>query len=291
MKIFKNFVNVVLCILLICFLSVDIFIFCVSDFAKTENIQKNFASLDLAKEVNKIKNSGGNSSFLSSKIDEMYELSARLSIPSSFVDRIISSSAFKEALGGMVGSITDYVINGVSNPLLTEDEIYKIIDDNIDAWTANEEDMSDTTKRRLVNGMKEIVPSIVASMPTSVELAESNYKNEVNTIQFIFSGSVKAFAVCFTLLICLVLVLINLKNFNWTSVFGFAFFVTSLFILVLGLFLPDILAGFINTSDVSSFVGTVMNFLEKPFIYSSICLFVLSLILFVLKKFLYKEKA
>lgn len=268
---------------LIVFLLGTIFVFNVSSFASTEKLQENFKNLDLVTEVKKIKNSGNSSNQgeLSKTINEIYDLAARLSIPSDFVDQIINSEAMKETLGIMAGSISDYVVNGISKPLLTEDEIDRIIDDNIDKWVIDSNvEMSETTKSRLVSGMKELVPTLISVMPTSEEIMESEYQEEVELIQLVFSNETKIILSVIDGILILLIVILGLKHNKWALNLGISFLITGFIAIIVSLFLPDMLITLLN-QDAYSVAFMLLEFIAKPFIITGAVLLFISIILFI----------
>jgi Na+-transporting methylmalonyl-CoA/oxaloacetate decarboxylase gamma subunit len=114
MKGLKTFIAGILTIVLSFLVISTVFIFCISSFASSKNIQKNLESVSILKDVKKVRNSGsvGSQSKITTAINDIYSLAGQYSISSSVVDKMLDSKATKEILGKSVGNITDYVING-----------------------------------------------------------------------------------------------------------------------------------------------------------------------------------
>lgn len=278
--------------LVVC-LTLAVFVFNISSFSKTENMEKTIENTDLLTEVNKIRNSGkvGNQSALSSVIDDVYATAEEYGISDKLVDTVIDSKAMKEALGKAAGNVTDYVVNGVETPILTTDDLYKVAEDNIDDWIKESGiEVTDNQKDKILEGSKEFIPIVVDNLPTSAELA-TDYKSEVDFVQTFFSNQVKVILVVISIILTILLIILGRKNMRWLANLGTSLLVGGLITLGLAFVLPDLITMIPSSSDISFITGSITDYMFRPILISGGVMILLCILLFVFYNVCRKKKA
>lgn len=279
--------------LLVVCLTLAVFVFNISSFSKTENMEKTIENTDLLTEVNKIRNSGkvGNQSALSSVIDDVYATAEEYGISDKLVDTVIDSKAMKEALGKAAGNVTDYVVNGVETPILTTDDLYKVAEDNIDDWIKESGiEVTDNQKDKILEGSKEFIPIVVDNLPTSSELA-ADYESEVDFVQTFFSNQVKVILVVVSIILTILLIILGRKNMRWLANLGTSLLVGGLITLGLAFVLPDLITMVPSSSDISFITGSITDYMFRPILISGGVMILLCILLFVFYNVCRKKKA
>ena len=279
--------------LLVVCLTLAVFVFNISSFSKTENMEKTIENTDLLTEVNKIRNSGkvGNQSALSSVIDDVYATAEEYGISDKLVDTVIDSKAMKEALGKAAGNVTDYVVNGVETPILTTDDLYKVAEDNIDDWIKESGiEVTDNQKDKILEGSKEFIPIVVDNLPTSAELA-TDYESEVDFVQTFFSNQVKVILVVTSIILTILLIILGRKNMRWLVNLGTSLLVGGLITLGLAFVLPDLITMIPSSSDISFITGSITDYMFRPILISGGVMILLCILLFVFYNVCRKKKA
>ena len=279
--------------LLVVCLTLAVFVFNISSFSKTENMEKTIENTDLLTEVNKIRNSGkvGNQSALSSVIDDVYATAEEYGISDKLVDTVIDSKAMKEALGKAAGNVTDYVVNGVETPILTNEDLYKVAEDNIDEWIKESGiEVTDNQRDKILEGSKEFIPIVVDNLPTSAELA-TDYKSEVDAVQTVFSNQVKVILVVVSIILTILLIILGRKNMRWLANLGTSLLVSGLITLGLAFVLPDLITMIPSSSDISFITGSITDYMFRPILISGGVMILLCILLFVFYNVCRKKKA
>lgn len=279
--------------LLVVCLTLAVFVFNISSFSKTENMKKTIENTDLLTEVNKIRNSGkvGNQSALSSVIDDVYATAEEYGISDKLVDTVIDSKAMKEALGKAAGNVTDYVVNGVETPILTNEDLYKVAEDNIDDWIKESGiEVTDNQKDKILEGSKEFIPIVVDNLPTSSELA-ADYESEVDFVQTFFSNQVKVILVVISIILTILLIILGRKNMRWLANLGTSLLVGGLITLGLAFVLPDLITMIPSSSDISFITGSITDYMFRPILISGGVMILLCILLFVFYNVCRKKKA
>ncbi len=279
--------------LLVVCLTLAVFVFNISSFSKTENMEKTIENTDLLTEVNKIRNSGkvGNQSALSSVIDDVYATAEEYGISDKLVDTVIDSKAMKEALGKAAGNVTDYVVNGVETPILTNEDLYKVAEDNIDEWIKESGiEVTDNQRDKILEGSKEFIPIVVDNLPTSAELA-TDYESEVDFVQMFFSNQVKVILVVISIILTILLIILGRKNMRWLANLGTSLLVGGLITLGLAFVLPDLITMIPSSSDISFITGSITDYMFRPILISGGVMILLCILLFVFYNVCRKKKA
>ena len=267
-------------------------VFNISAFATKDNIVKSMENTDLLTNVKKIRNSGsseGNNG-VSQIIDEMYSLASQFSVSEEVVDSIIDSKITKQIIGDAVGNVTDYVVNGKETKAFSEDDVYNLINDNLDEiLESSNVSIDDGQKEKFLREVKKQLPDIVEVIPTSESLANSGHNFEINMVQEFFSTEVKVI-LCVGLVIGGVIVIVlKRKNFEWCADLGVTSLITGLVIMGISLLVPSVVVDMIGTTDLSLFASSITDILTKPILYSGIGVLAFAIILLIFYKVMEKR--
>lgn len=267
-------------------------VFNISAFATKDNIVKSMENTDLLTNVKKIRNSGsseGNNG-VSQIIDEMYSLASQFSVSEEVVDSIIDSKITKQIIGDAVGNVTDYVVNGKETKAFSEDDVYNLINDNLDEiLESSNVSIDDGQKEKFLREVKKQLPDIVEVIPTSESLANSGHNFEINMVQEFFSTEVKVI-LCVGLVISGVIVIVlKRKNFEWCADLGVTSLISGLVIMGISLLVPSVVVDMIGTTDLSLFASSITDILTKPILYSGIGVLAFAIILLIFYKVMEKR--
>lgn len=286
MRALKGFLAGIFSLIFGVLLIATICVFSISYFATKENIVKKIQEADLLTEVQKIRNSGSSdgSTGVTQVIEEMYSLASQFSVSEEDVDSIIDSDIVKEIIGYAVGNLTDYIINGTDTTVLSEDDIYNLISDNLDdILEENNISLDDGQKEKFLREIEKQLPDIVEAIPTSEDIVGSNYSDSIEQIQMIFSDTTKT-ALCVGLIISGVLIIIlKWKNFEWVKYLGVTMLISGLITIGISLILPEIMVDMIGTTDLSLFATSLTDYLAEPILYSGIGVIVVAILLFIIR--------
>ena len=287
MRFLKSFVAGLFTLVFGVLVVVTICVFNVSSFATKENIVNWMKETDVLTEVKKIRNSGsadGNSG-MAQVVDEMYSLASQFSVSEEVVDSIIDSNVTKEIIGGAVGNLTDYVINGENTAVLSEEDIYNVVNDNLDdILEENNLSIDEGQKEKFLREVEKQLPDIVAVIPTSEDIMGSSYGANIEQIQTIFSTNTKILlCVCLAISGAIVIIL-KRKGFEWCANLGVSLLIAGLVTIGLSLLMPGLVIDMMSATDLSMFATSLTDDLTKPILYSGVGALVLAIILFIFYK-------
>ena len=289
MKMFKTFLAVFFSILFSLFVVLNVFVFNISLFADKNNIKKNIKNIDLVKEVNKVRNSGSvdNESKINKTINEVYSVAKEYGVPERVVDEIINSDTTKNILGVSAGNFMDYIINGSDFSFLSVDEAYNLISKNVDKLINEVDiDISLGQKEKFLNRVKLELPDIIDSFPKKEDLLASSYGKRIKMFQKMFNKSVKiVLIVGLTFSMIMVFILKKIEAFNYL---GIAMLLSGLILAIFSFLIPSLLISGLNQAELSIFAGSLIDYLSKDFLISSIAVITLSIISLLIFKFKYK---
>ncbi len=293
MKIIKTSFAFISTICVSILLVITICIFCISSFATKENIIKKMKQTDLLTEVKKIKNSGSSNknSKLTNAIEDMYSLAEQFNVDEKVVDTIINSKITKEIIGSAIGNLTDYAINGKNTKILSEQDTYNIISDNLDdLLKENNITINVSQKEKFLREIKKQLPDIIKLVPNSKNLLGTNYNKKIKTIQKIFSKNTKILLVTLLLITIIITIILKKENYAWVNNISVALLLSGLITIGLSLLLPSIIVTSMSEADISLFASSLTDFIAKPILYSGITTIIISIILFIIYKNIQKLK-
>ena len=268
-------------------------VFSISAFATKDNIVNKMQDTDILTEVKKIRNSGSTegTSGVTQVIDEMYSLASQFSVSEEVVDQIIDSDLTKEIIGEAVGNLTDYMVNNKDTKVLTEEDAYNLISDNLDDVLAeNDLSIDEGQKEKFLREVEKQLPDIIEVIPTSEDLLGSSYGSNIERIQTIFSDNTKIL-LCASLFISGVIVIVlKRKEFEWCANLGVALLIAGLVTIGISFVMPGMVIDMMGTTDLSMFASSLTDALAEPILYSGIGVLVLAALLFIFYKIIEKRR-
>ena len=268
-------------------------VFSISAFATKDNIVNKMQDTDILTEVKKIRNSGSTegASGVTQVIDEMYSLASQFSVSEEVVDQIIDSNLTKEIIGEAVGNLTDYMVNGKDTKVLSEEEAYNLISDNLDeVLEENDLSIDEGQKEKFLREVEKQLPDIIEVIPTSEDLLGSSYGSNIERIQTIFSDNTKIL-LCASLFISGVIVIVlKRKEFEWCANLGVALLIAGLVTIGISFVMPGMVIDMMGTTDLSMFASSLTDALAEPILYSGIGVLVLAVLLFIFYKIMEKRR-
>lgn len=293
MRFLKSFVAGLFTLVFGVLVVVTICVFSVSSFATKENIVNKMKETDILTEVKKIRNSGSaeGSSGVAQVVDEMYSLASQFSVSEEVVDGIIDSNITKEIIGDAVGNLTDYIVNGKDTKALSEDDIYNLINDNLDeVLEENNLSIDEGQKEKFLREVKKQLPDIVEVIPTSSDIMESSYSAEIKQLQTIFSTNTKIILCVCIAISGLIVIVLKRKEFEWCANLGVALLIAGLVTIGISLVMPELMADVIGGDDLSMFTTSLTDYLTKPILYSGVGTLVLAVLLFIFYKVMERKR-
>ncbi len=268
-------------------------VFSISAFATKDNIVDKMQDTDILTEVKKIRNSGSTegASGVTQVIDEMYSLASQFSVSEEVVDQIIDSDLTKEIIGEAVGNLTDYMVNGKDTKVLSEEDAYNLISDNLDeVLKENDLSIDEGQKEKFLREVEKQLPDIIEVVPTSEDLLGSSYGSDIERIQIIFSDNTKIL-LCASLVISgAIVIILKRKEFEWCANLGVALLIAGLVTIGISFVMPGMVIDMMRTTDLSMFVSSLTDALAQPILYSGVGVLVLAIILFIFYKIMENKK-
>lgn len=268
-------------------------VFSISAFATKHNIVDKMQDTDILTEVKKIRNSGSTegASGVTQVIDEMYSLASQFSVSEEVVDQIIDSDLTKEIIGEAVGNLTDYMVNGKDTKVLSEEDAYNLISDNLDeVLKENDLSIDEGQKEKFLREVEKQLPDIIEVVPTSEDLLGSSYGSDIDKIQTIFSDNTKIL-LCASLVISgAIVIILKRKEFEWCANLGVALLIAGLMTIGISFVMPGMVIDMMRTTDLSMFVSSLTDALAQPILYGGVGILVLAIILFIFYKIMENKK-
>ena len=268
-------------------------VFSISAFATKDNIVDKMQDTDILTEVKKIRNSGSTegASGVTQVIDEMYSLASQFSVSEEVVDQIIDSDLTKEIIGEAVGNLTDYMVNGKDTKVLSEEDAYNLISDNLDeVLKENDLSIDEGQKEKFLREVEKQLPDIIEVVPTSEDLLGSSYGSDIDKIQTIFSDNTKIL-LCASLIISgAIVIILKRKEFEWCANLGVALLIAGLMTIGISFVMPGMVIDMMRTTDLSMFVSSLTDALAQPILYGGVGILVLAIILFIFYKIMENKK-
>ena len=268
-------------------------VFSISTFATKDNIVDKMQDTDILTEVKKIRNSGSTegASGVTQVIDEMYSLASQFSVSEEVVDQIIDSDLTKEIIGEAVGNLTDYMVNGKDTKVLSEEDAYNLISDNLDeVLKENDLSIDEGQKEKFLREVEKQLPDIIEVVPTSEDLLGSSYGSDIDKIQTIFSDNTKIL-LCASLVISgAIVIILKRKEFEWCANLGVALLIAGLMTIGISFVMPGMVIDMMRTTDLSMFVSSLTDALAQPILYGGVGILVLAIILFIFYKIMENKK-
>lgn len=293
MNTLKTVVSVILTALAAISLYILFLLGNVSSFFSTESMEKTASNIDVAHEIDKIRNStatAGQKEEIADIINTAYEEAESHGISTNLVDEIFNSNEVKEFLGEAIGGTTDYIVNGKSTEPLTSEDFNKLVDDNIDKWIDNSGmDISDTKKEVLVIRLKSASAGIIDNLPNQTTIDNTIDENTIKDIQFIFSSEVKTALVIITLVSLIIIILLKKKENRFLSYIASAPLIAGIITVATSFVMTDIITFALNEYNLSFMVTSFSSSFSHNILITGLVSIIVSIILFIIYGLLHKK--
>lgn len=285
MRIIKNFLSFILSFLLMILVIVLIYVFNISSFASKEKMIKNVGEVDFPLELQKVRNSGkvSEGSKITNTINDLYNLAGEFDVKSEDIDKIINSKIAKKIIGIPLGNMTDYIINDKKNNFFSSEDIYNIINEEIDdVLKESNIDVSEGQKEKFLSRIKLELPDLVESIPSTEDILKGKNKNIIDISHFVFGDLFKIIVIIISFVLIILLILTERKK--CTEYIGFSLLFASLLSVGVSFFIPGIIMELVNGADVSLLINPFVSLLSRNIINWSIVVLFLSIIILLLSK-------
>lgn len=216
MKKFRNFISLLIVIILIFMGIYTVCIFNASNFLTEQNLTKTVKRVNLVELLSEdTKTINGNATI--STMDRIYDMANNVSISKEHVDAVINSDAMKEFAGNYLTNVATYITTGEEKNI-SGTELTEIVRNNINTIsTQTGMNLNDSMKQNVVNGVERYADEIVTLIPSPKVVTEGLDENQLKGIQSLFHKDAKSKLLWglggFTLL----LILIQFSWWKWLS--------------------------------------------------------------------------
>ena len=214
MKIILDWLSKILCFILCIILFIAIFVFLglaiVKQVTNTDRIIEIVADVDTEK------------IFGEEIINSLYNDVKQYDVNTEIIDGIINDSEFKKLVGKILGNTIEIILYAKEEPIITTGEVIKVLDKQIDSIAQSRGIVLTLEQRNLI--LQEVEKEINNIINTiSIEEIEANEetKEGIETIRFIFGGSLSVILVIVIALLILIIALARWSIYRfaiWTGV-------------------------------------------------------------------------
>lgn len=242
MKGFRNFISLLIVIVLTIMGIYTVCIFNASNFLTEKNLTKTVKKVNLVEVLSEdTKTINGNASL--STMDQIYDMANNVSISKEHVDAVINSDAMKEFAGDYLTNVATYITTGEEKNI-SGTELTEIVRNNIDT-ISNETgiNLNDSMKQNVVNGVERYANEIVTLIPSPKVVTESLDDNQLKAIQNLFHNDVKSKLLWGLGGLTLLLILVQFSWWKWLSWHSISIAITGALSCILGLIATPMIDG------------------------------------------------
>ena len=279
---FKNLLTIIFTGMFFITMILLIVILNVSYFFKTDNVTKGVMQMDVAKALEEMENSNTGGSTITEVLDNAYIVAEYYGVSSDVIDEMVNDNAIKEFFGMIAGNMTDYIINGTENTVLTSKDFDQILDDNIDEWIAKSKvEVTKEQKEQFLDTVKSQSGQIIDNLPTTSVIANELEINNLDKIQELFSEQSKIImGILFGISLIMIMIL-KWKNHRNIIYIGYTALIAGILTIGIGLFSNDLITMVLAKSEIFLDVSLFGNMLMRQFLITGAILLILALILYV----------
>ena len=285
-----NIIKTLLAIIVTIIITITLFILSldinISNFFTKEQMENTVRNIDISHEISKIQNSSATAESkaeIADIINSAYQEAENHGISSSLVDHIFNSKEIKTFLGQIIGTSTDYIINGSKIKNITSDEFNKLLDDNIDKWIKESNtEISDSKKEVLIIRMKSAAASVIDNLPKITNIENKVDSNVLTEIRFLFSEKVKIILLSITIINLLLLIIIKYNKGLWLVYSSLGIFLSAVAITSLSFLIGDMIIFALKDYNISFLISAFKDTLSRNIMITGIIELLISLILFII---------
>lgn len=284
MKGLKTFLAVIICILLVIMQFGTHVLFGLGKALTRDNVASAYKKIDV-KEI--ISSDNGIDNEIYADIKKSY---AKMGFSDEDINKIINTPSVKKILGETIGSVTDYIVTGNKNNMITSDELYKLFEDNLDGMlTEAGLNYTDDQKRVILKEAKDNSQQLVDEINENI----NDIDQDVVIVQNMLSFKVRIIILLITIgLMALLFVCLNRDSALRTN--GTITLVVGLFVILFGVILSNIVKTslfaevFADSNNLDYLIG-LFTALGKPFITNGIIASIIGLFLLICPLFFSKK--
>lgn len=279
---FKNLLTIIFTGMFFITMILLIVILNVSYFFKTDNVTKGVMQMDVAKALEEMENSNTGGSTITEVLDNAYIVAEYYGVSSDVIDEMVNDNAIKEFFGMIAGNMTDYIINGTENTVLTSKDFDQILDDNIDEWIAKSKvEVTKEQKEQFLDTVKSQSGQIIDNLPTTSVIANELEINNLDEIQELFSEQSKIIMGILFGISLIMIIILKWKNHRNIIYIGYTALIAGILTIGIGLFSNDLITMVLAKSEIFLDVSLFGNMLMRQFLITGAILLILALILYV----------
>ena len=255
------------------------------------------------KNVNKFINEMDVSDFLVDKNGEYNEFGKdvreeliKSGLPEAVIDEFVNSKEITDFVADYAGNIINYVVYDEELKEIKAEDVYRLINDNVDSIVAElrakkvegYEELTDEKLSEFKSHVAELSVEIEKSIPDmKKEIEETNAREVIKIIRFVFSRAVYITLVLIILFLVLFIFLLNYQNFNFLIWYGVIFIASSLPFMTIS----NVVSTINIESDSKAIIDTIMTVINKLSIYSNIFFIIgiLCIVIVVISKAIKKQ--
>ncbi len=282
-NILKNLLTIISTGVFFITLMLMIVILNVSYFFTTDNVTKGVMQMDVEKALEEMENSNTGGSTITEVLDNAYIVAEYYGVSSDVIDEMVNDNAIKQFFGMTAGNITDYVINGTENTVLTSEDFNKILDDNIDEWIKKSNiEVTEEQKEQFLDTVKSQSGQIIDNLPTTSVIADKLEITKLDEIQKIFSDQSKIIIGLLLVISLILIMILKRKECKNIMYIGYTCLIAGILTIGIGLFSNDLITMVLAKSEIFLDVSLFGNMLMRQFIITGVVCIVLAIILYTI---------
>ncbi len=254
----------------------------ISYFFKVENVTKGVMQMDVAKALDEMEKSNNGGSMVTEVLDNAYIVAEYYGVSSSVIDEMVNDEIVKEFFGVIAGNMTDYVINGTENTILTSEDFNKILDENIDKWIKKSKvPINETQKEQFLKTVKSQSGQIIDNLPTAKVLSDKLEITNLSQVQQIFSKQSKVIIMSLFVISLILILILKRKEFKNIMYLGYTTLIVGIITIGIGLFSSDLITMLLTKSEIFLDVSMFSDMLTRQLIITGFVCTALALFLYL----------
>lgn len=282
-NILKNLITIISTVVFFITLMLMIVILNVSYFFTVDNVTEGIMQMDIEKALEEMENSNTGGSTITEVLDNAYIVAEYYGVSSDVIDEMVNDDAIKQFFGIIAGNMTDYVINGTENTILTSEDFNEILDENIDSWIEKSNvEVTEEQKEQFLETVKSQSGQIIDNLPTMSVITEKLEITNLDEIQTIFNKQTKI--IIGTILVVSLLLILILKRKECKNIMyiGYACLLAGILTIGIGLFSNDLITMILAKSEIFLDVSLFGDMLMKQFIITGVACIVVAITLYTI---------
>lgn len=199
-------------------------------------------------------------------------------LPEAVVDEFVNSKEITDFVADYASNIINYVVYDEELKEIKAEDVSKLINDNVDSIVAElrakrvegYEELTEERVSEFKSHVEDISKEVEKSIPDmKKEIEDSEAKDVIGIIRFVFSSVVYIALVTVILILLLIILLLNRKKYNFLIWYGVIFMIASLPIVLFTSFVSSIEI----ESNSRAMIDIIKSVFNKLSLYSYIFFF------------------